>query len=107
MFAVRLRLDGERSDGIDSAVSSSDNTESTALSAETVHEVQCSAFDSVADLRMQLQAELDLPERLRHGIRQNGGHELIYHAQLLGEHLFLADYEIEDGDTLYFAVRQR
>ena len=107
VFAVRLRLDGERSDGIDSAVSSSDGTESAALSAETVHEVQCSAFDSVADLRMQLQAELDLPERLRHGIRHSGGHELIYHAQLLGEHLFLADYEIEDGDTLYFAVRQR
>jgi hypothetical protein len=73
-----------------------------ALSTETVREVHTSAWDSVADLRMLLEAELELPERLRRGGRR---HELIYRGQLLGEHLFLGpDYEIADGDIVHFAA---
>ena len=81
-----------------------------AVSTESIREVATSAWDSVADLRLLLQKELDLPERLQHGGRQIGGgqHELIYRGQLLGEHLFLGpDYEIADGDIVHFACARR
>ena len=80
------------------------------LSAEAVHhEVACSLWDSVADLRQQLQHELELPPRLRYdSLRgRSGGHELIYRSQLMGEHLLLQDYGVVDGDTIHFAVRQQ
>ena len=70
--------------------------------------VHASEWDSVGDVRRQLQELLDLPPGLRyeHGRHREGGHELIARGgQLLGEHLFLADYELQTGDTLYFAVR--
>ena len=126
VHTIRLRLDSDRSssdDGIPSSSSSSSSSSSgcssgcgreegvsatsTALSTGIVHDVHSSAFDSVADLRMQLQEEFQLPEALRHSLRHSGGHELIYRSQLLGEHLFLIDYGISDGDTLHFAVRKR
>ena len=81
--------------------------DSDALSTEAVTEVCTSAFDSVADLRMQLEEELAVPEALKRGGRRRGDggqHELIYRGQLLGEHLFLGDYDINDGDLLHFAV---
>jgi len=82
---------------------------SDALSTEHVHEVTCSPWDSVADLRQQLQVEVDLPERMRYVDRRgaSGGHELIFRSQLMGEHLLLQDYGLVDGDTLHFAVRQQ
>ena len=112
VHTVRLRFDesvaaGDK-DG-DSAVGGPEPaaTAGNALSVETIREVSASEWDSVADLRMQLQAELGLPEQLRQGGRQRGGghHELIFRGQLLGEHLFLGpDYEIADGDLVHFAV---
>ena len=82
---------------------------SDALSTEHVHEVTCSPWDSVADLRQQLQVEVDLPERMRYVDRRgaSGGHELIFRSQLMGEHLLLQDYGLVDGDTVHFAVRQQ
>ena len=63
-------------------------------------------FALVLDLRQQGR---DLPERLRlGGGRQRGDrHELIFRGELLGEHLFLADYNVADGDTMHFACRRR
>jgi len=82
---------------------------SDALSTEHVHEVTCSPWDSVADLRQQLQVEVDLPERMRYVDRRgaSGGHELIFRSQLMGEHLLLQDYGLVDGDRVHFAVRQQ
>ena len=79
-----------------------------ALSTEQVHVAACSPWDSVADLRQQLQEELELPPRLRYVDRRgrSGGHELIFRSQLLGEHLLLQDYDLVDGDTVHFAVRR-
>ena len=80
---------------------------SEALSTEAVRELHVSAWDSVADVRIMLQQEIELPERLRHGGRQfSERHELIFRGQLLGEHLFLADYGISNGDVLHFACRR-
>ena len=117
VHAVRLRLTDDGAHGSDSSgcgsggggssSSGDDGSGSSALSTEAVREVQASAFDSVYDLRIQLQEELELPQHLRHGGRQGSGHELIYKAQLLGEHLFLADYGVADGDVLHFATRLR
>ena len=82
---------------------------SDALSTEHVHAVRCSPWDSVADLRQQLQVELRLPEPMRYAHRRgaSGGHELIFRSQLLGEHLLLQDYGLVDGDTVHFAVRRQ
>ena len=80
-----------------------------ALSTEHVHAVECSPWDSVADLRQQLQVEVGLPERMRYVNRRgaSGGHELIFRSQLMGEHLLLQDYGLVDGDRVHFAVRQQ
>ena len=82
---------------------------SDALSTEHVHAVTCSPWDSVADLRQQLQVELGLPEPMRYVHRRgaSGGHELIFRSQLMGEHLLLQDYGLVDGDTVHFAVRRQ
>lgn len=108
---VRVRLEGdEPSEAAAAAAAAAGGVlgaDSDALSAEAVTEVCTSAFDSVADLRMQLEEELAVPEALKRGGRRRGDggqHELIYRGQLLGEHLFLGDYDINDGDLLHFAV---
>ena len=79
------------------------------LSTEHVHEGRCSPWDSVADLRQQLQVEVGLPERMRYADRRDSsaGHELIFRSQLMGEHLLLQDYGLVDGDRVHFAVRQQ
>lgn len=103
---VRVRLEGDEArDAV--AAGGILGADSDALSTEAVTEVCTSAFDSVADLRMQLEEELAVPEALKRGGRRRGDggqHELIYRGQLLGEHLFLGDYDIKDGDLLHFAV---
>ena len=72
-----------------------------------VHETEASEWDSVADLRRQLQAQLELPPKLQyHDGRRGGGHELLFRGELLGEHMLLADYELATGDTVHFAVRR-
>ena len=109
VHTMRIRFEDESAtgDAARAAPSNSNIAGGDALSTETIREVFTSEWDSVADLRMLLQAELGLPERLRHGGRQRGGgqHELIYKGQLLGEHLFLGpDYAIADGDIVHFAA---
>ena len=110
VFSVRIQLIDGNPDGSASSSHGNPSTSSDAgaLSTERVHEVRASLFDSVADLRSQLEAELELPRPQAQGDdrrRRSSGNELIYRAQLLGEHLFLADYDIRDGDVVHFAVR--
>ena len=120
VYTCRLALEeedeGEVGDGTPRRSSSpppashDDAAAADSLSADAVHrEVACSLWDSVADLRQQLQHELELPPRLRYdSLRgRSGGHELIYRSQLMGEHLLLQDYGVVDGDTMHFAVRQQ
>ena len=111
VHTVRVRFEEVQDDMIESAGatgSSHPGVASDALSTETVVEVQTSAWDSVADLRMLLQETLGLPDGGRGiGGKQLGAgrHELIYRGQLLGEHLFLGpDYGVADGDELHFAA---
>lgn len=79
---------------------------SGALATDVVHEVHVSGWDSIGDVRLLLQDALGLPESLRHPRRaRRGGHELIFRGQLLGEHLFVRDYDLRDGDTVHFACR--
>lgn len=121
VYTLRLALD-EDADGTAPSPSSpasgaatagapsAATADSDALGTETVHLVRASEWDSVGDVRRLLQQQLELPMNLRyeHGRHREGGHELIAPGgRLLGEHLFLADYEIRDGQTLYFAVRTR
>lgn len=115
VHTVRLVLDGDdkvRAGGADAACAARLNVEwpaaeAGALGRERVHEVRAHSDDSVGDLRISLQSQLELPTRLQHGGRQRGGlaHELIAAGQLLGEHLFLRDYGLRDGATVHFAVR--
>lgn len=112
VFALRLKLNDDEGPGPSTgpATASADPASSrAALCADIVHSVCASEWDSVGDLRRQLQQQLELPESLRyeHDRHRDGGHELIAPGgRLLGEHLFLADYELCHGDTLYFAVRR-
>ena len=74
-----------------------------------VHTVHASRWDSVGDVRRLVQELLDVraPSGQRHARHREGDLELIAPGGLLlGEHLFLADYDLHDGDTLYFAVRR-
>ena len=113
VYTLRLALDRE-STAHASTIAEDDphaRTASDALAygADIVHEVHASQWDSVGDLRRQLQTELHLPPKLRyeHTRHREGGHEIIAAGGLLlGEHLFLADYGVSDGDTLHFAVHQ-
>jgi hypothetical protein len=104
-YTVRVALD--RDEAASNGGSSATRTDCSALAAEVVHDVHASSWDSVADLRATLQEVLELPEMLRHGDLRNraGGHEVLYRGQLMAEHLLLADYELNDGDTLHFAVK--
>ena len=108
VHALRVKFD-EAEGAAAAAAAAHPEVHSVALSTETVREVASSAFDSVADLRMLLEEQLALPERLRRGRSRRHGpqHELIYRGELLGEHLFLSDYGIQDGDILHFAVHIR
>ena len=116
VYSVRLALDHEpgaadATPAAADAISVPDTpTTSDALGLETVQTVQASQWDSVGDLRRVLQDQLDLAPGLRyeHTRHLEGGHDLIAHGGLLlGEHLFLADYELADGDVLHFAVNQQ
>jgi hypothetical protein len=107
VHAVRLKLTdapGETRDETKSEAPAAGNP-ATGVSVEPLHETTASLFDSVADLRMQLQDELDLPNgsRHRHQQRGEGRYELIHRGQLLGEHLFLSDYGLADGNIMYLA----
>ena len=107
VYALRLALDreGNGNSGRDGATSAS-----TAISADTVHLVHASEWDSVGDVRRIVQEQLGLPHRLQyeHARHNEGGHELIAPGgMLLGEHLFLSDYGLRDGDLVHFAVNQR
>lgn len=114
VYCLRLALHGDGE--VEGAPHSKDATATSAkgdvvdaMSNETVHVVRASQWDSVGDVRRLLQQQLVLPQSLRyeHGRHQEGGLELIAPGGcLLGEHLFLADYNLHDGDTLYFAVRR-
>ena len=107
-----------------------------ALGTERVHLVRATPFDSIADLcdavdaqvscfflscffllflclsvcqRRDLLcvfAQLELPPDVRGVGQRDNGNELVWGAQLLAEHLFVRDYPIRDGDTLYYVVQR-
>ena len=115
VYALQLALDREAAavppPATGGAAASGDgggaSPECTALGTETVQLVHASEWDSVGDVRRLVQAQLELPGELRyeHARHNEGGHELIAPGGvLLGEHLFLSDYGLRDGDVLHFAV---
>lgn len=114
VYRLRLALHGDGEEegaphSEDATATSAKGNVADAMSNETVHVVRASQWDSVGDVRRLLQQQLVLPQSLRyeHGRHQEGGLELIAPGGcLLGEHLFLADYNLHDGDTLYLAVRR-
>jgi len=103
VHTIRLRLEESAAAGESDAGAGEPPGASHALSIETFHEVLASEWDSVADVKLLLLRELRLEAHgeLARGPRSRD--ELIFGGQLLGEHLFLADYGVSDGCTLYFA----
>lgn len=116
VYTLQLALDGDTVGTVDEHEDANappraeePAADGDAVSTERVHLLRASEWDSVGDVRRALQEQLRLSPSLRyeHGRHREGGHELIARGgQLLGEHLFLADYELRSGDTLFFAVRQ-
>lgn len=77
-----------------------------ALGTERVHLVRATPLDSIADLCDAVDAQLELPPDVRGVGQRDNGNELVWGAQLLAEHLFVRDYPIRDGDTLYYVVQR-
>lgn len=104
VYTIRLALDAERDEPGMAAAGAGVGDGGGALDTEAVHLLEASVWDSVADVRAMLQAQLGLEPATRGGRRRGAGDELIARGQLLGEHLFLHDYGVVHGDTLHYAV---
>lgn len=113
VHTIQLALEHEQSTAATSSSSATaepreaSSAATDAISTETVHVVRVSEWDSVGDLRRLVQEQLGLPAQLcyEHAPHSQGGHEFIAPGGvLLGEHLFISDYALKDGDVLHFAV---
>ena len=106
VHTIRLRLEEAEAAGESSGAAATPADVTRALSAEAFREVCASEWDSVADVKLLLLHELRLGDS-GEPVRGRGSRdELIFGGQVLGEHLFLADYGVTDGCTLHFARRR-
>ena len=82
---------------------------STSAVADTVPRINASMYDSIADLKRDIQhrygAEWNLNDRRLDQERVAIGWELVHDGDVLCPNYFLSDYNIRTGDHIHVVIR--